>query len=210
MSNAQPDYRLYLVTDRELVGTKEFYESIERAIAGGVTFLQLREKSLSSRDFYHAALELKSLAARYNITFVINDRLDIALAVDADGLHIGQNDLPVEAARKLLGPDKIIGVSAANCEEALAAERGGADYLGVGAVFPTGTKADARKVSLEKLADIKRKVKIPVVAIGGINEKNAASVMSSGVDGICVVSAILAKEDTKKAAEALVTAISNY
>ncbi|MGI6093218.1 MAG: thiamine phosphate synthase [Negativicutes bacterium] len=197
------DYRLYLVTDRELVGNKDFYESVEQAISGGVTLLQLREKSASSRDFYFVAKKIKEIAVRFNIPLIINDRLDIALAVDADGLHVGQSDLPVEVVRKLLGPDKVIGVSATNITEALAAEEGGADYLGVGAMFPTGTKSDASSVSLTEIEEIKQTVKIPVVAIGGINEGNAASVMRTGIDGISVVSAILAKDNPMLAAKKL-------
>lgn len=206
---AEMDYRLYLVTDRELVGNKDFYESVERAICGGVTLLQLREKAISSRDFYFLAIKLKEIAERYKVPFIINDRLDIALAVNADGLHVGQSDLPVEIARKLLGPDKIIGVSAANLTEALTAEKGGADYLGVGAMFPTGTKSDARSVSLDEIKTIKTTVKIPVVAIGGINEQNAAVVMDTGIDGLAIVSAILAKDNPELAAKKLLKIISD-
>lgn len=197
------DYRLYLVTDRKLVCEKDFLTSVEQAVSGGVTMLQVREKAVSSREFYFLALKLKDIATHFNIPFIINDRLDIALAVDADGLHIGQSDLPVDVARKILGNDKIIGVSAANLTEALTAEKDGADYLGVGAVFPTGTKTDARSVTLSELAEIKRKTSIPIVAIGGINSKNAADVMAAGVDGIAVVSAILSKNDPKLAAQTL-------
>ncbi|MDD4601808.1 Thiamine-phosphate synthase [bioreactor metagenome] len=206
-SVTRPDYRLYLVTDREIIGSKSFYASIEQAIDGGVTFLQLREKSISSREFYQLAQSVKKIAVRFNIPLVINDRLDIALAVDADGVHVGQSDLPVEVARQLLGPNKIIGVSASQVDEALAAEQGGADYLGVGAIFPTGTKTDARLVSLTELEKIKQIVNIPVVAIGGINEENAAAVMDTGIDGISVVSAILAKENTKQASAKLLEII---
>lgn len=197
------DYRLYLVTDSKLVGSKDFYQSIEQAFLGGVTFLQLREKTLSSREFFNTAKKVSEIAKNYNIPFVINDRLDIALAVDADGLHIGQEDLPVETARNLLGPHKIIGVSASTVGEAVNAERGGADYLGVGAIFPTGTKDNAKSVSIERLRQIKDAVSIPVVAIGGINEANVNMVMNAGIDGVSVVSAILAKEDVRQAANKL-------
>lgn len=207
--NANLDYRLYLVTDRKLVGSKDFYQSIEQAILGGVTFLQLREKMLSSREFYNTAKKVKEIAKLHNIPFVINDRLDIALAVDADGLHIGQEDLPVETARSLLGPRKLIGVSTATIEEAVIAERGGANYLGVGAIFPTGTKDDADVVELEQLRQIKLAVNIPVVAIGGINDTNVQSVMNMGIDGVSVVSAILAKNDTRQAASRLLELIGN-
>lgn len=194
------DYRLYLVTDRKLVGSKDFYQSIEQAILGGVTFLQLREKALSSREFFNTAKKVSEIAKHFNIPYVINDRLDIALAVDADGLHVGQEDLPVETARKILGPHKIIGVSASTVEEAVKAEKGGADYLGVGAIFATGTKDNAKSVSIELLRQIKASVSIPVVAIGGINETNVKMVMNAGVDGVSVVSAILAKENVRQGA----------
>jgi len=197
------DYRLYLVTDRSLVGSKDFYQSIEEAILGGVTLLQLREKTLSSRDFYNTAKKVREITKIHSVPFIINDRLDIALAVNADGLHIGQEDLPVETARKLLGPNKLIGVSASTIDEAISAEKGGADYLGVGAIFPTGTKDNAKSVDIEQLRKIKQAVSIPVVAIGGINEKNVQIVMHADVDGVSIVSAILAKEDVKQAANKL-------
>lgn len=203
-----PDYRLYLVTDRDLVGGKDFLDSIEQAILGGVTFLQLREKSLSSREFYLVAAKVKEIATRYRIPFVINDRLDIAIAVDADGLHVGQSDLPVAVARKILGPKKIIGVSAATISEAIEAEKGGADYLGVGAIYPTGTKTDARSVGLTQLREIRQSVSIPVVAIGGIKEENTANVMKTGIEGVSIVSAILAQDDPKQAAENLLRIVN--
>ncbi|MEN6412373.1 MAG: thiamine phosphate synthase [Veillonellales bacterium] len=208
MEKTVKDYRLYLVTDRPLLRGKDFCQSIEQAIIGGVTFLQLREKSLSTLEFYRQALQVKALAAKYNIPFVINDRLDIALAVDADGLHIGQDDMPLEAARRLLGPEKIIGVSAATVEEAVLAEKQGADYLGVGAVFATATKTDADTVSLEELRRIKQQVTIPVVAIGGINESNVQQAMAAGIDGVSVVSAILGRDDIQQAANQLFQLVS--
>ncbi|MEN6566469.1 MAG: thiamine phosphate synthase [Veillonellales bacterium] len=208
MKKTVKDYRLYLVTDRSLLREKDFCQSIEQAIIGGVTFLQLREKSLSTLEFYRQAVQVKALAAKYNIPFVINDRLDIALAVDADGLHIGQDDMPLEAARRLLGPEKIIGVSAATVEEAVLAEKQGADYLGVGAVFATATKTDADTVNLEELRRIKQQVTIPVVAIGGINESNVQQAMAAGIDGVSVVSAILGRDDIQQAANHLFQLIS--
>jgi len=197
------DYSLYLVTDRDLLGGKELATTVEQAILGGVSLVQIREKNASSLNFFQTALLLKKLTERYKIPLIVNDRLDIALAVEADGLHIGQEDLPLSAARKILGPNKIIGVSAATLEEALAAQAGGADYLGVGAMFPTATKDDADRVSLQTLADIKRQVSIPVVAIGGINESNISQVMASGIEGVAVVSVIIASDDPQGSAQKL-------
>lgn len=202
MSKVKVDYSLYLVTDRKLLGDRDLVQSIELAIQGGVTLVQLREKSLSTREFFELAIRVKEITARYHIPLIINDRLDIALAVDADGLHVGQDDLPMIKARELF-PDKIIGVSASTLAEALLAQHQGADYLGVGAVFTTTTKTDASAVSLEQLELIKKSVTIPVVAIGGINENNLEMVMVTGIDGVSVVSAILDKENILKAARQL-------
>ena len=199
MHKSDINYLLYLVTDRGLLGGKELVKTVEQAIQGGVTLVQLREKDLSSLEFFQTALEVKAVTEKYNVPLIINDRADIALAVDAAGLHIGQDDLPLTAARKLLGPDKIIGVSTATLEEALLAQNQGADYLGVGAIFPTNTKGDADSVSLADLKAIKAQVHIPVVAIGGINGSNLQAVMATGVDGAAVVSAIVAAEDPKAA-----------
>ncbi len=197
------DYSLYLVTDRRLVGGKDFYRSLEEALAGGVTLLQLREKEVSSAEFYQIALKVKEICGRYDVPLIINDRLDIALAVDADGLHIGQQDLPLPVARRLLGRDKLIGVSATTLAEAQLAEAGGADYLGIGAMYPTGTKTDARAVSLSELTAIRQNVTIPVVAIGGIGTANVTEVMGTGIAGVSVVSAILAQDDVRAAAQHL-------
>jgi thiamine-phosphate pyrophosphorylase len=197
------DYRLYLVTDRNLLNGKSLAQSVEDAIAGGVTVVQLREKTLGTRDFFDLALRVKAITDHYGIPLIINDRLDIALSVNAAGLHIGQGDLPVPLARKLLGPDKVLGVSAATVEEAAAARNEGADYLGIGAVFPTGTKTDARNVPVETLRRIRERIAIPIVAIGGINRSNARLVLNEGVDGIAVVSAILGAPDIRLAAHCL-------
>lgn len=197
------DYSLYLVTDRPLLAGKDLVATIEQAIQGGVTVVQLREKDLSSLKFYELACIVKEITGKYQIPFIINDRLDIALAVDADGLHIGQKDLPLAVARKLLGKEKIIGVSVQNYEQALAAEEAGADYLGIGAIFPTATKDDADQVSLEVLQQIKQQVQIPVVGIGGIQAKNIQQMMVTGVDGAAVVSAIVACEDPYEATKNL-------
>ncbi|HZK83109.1 MAG TPA: thiamine phosphate synthase [Desulfosporosinus sp.] len=198
MSKTKVDYSLYLVTDRGILGERDLVESIEHAIQGGVTVVQLREKSVSTLQFLRLAVRVKELTSRYHIPLIINDRLDIALAVDADGLHVGQDDLPMLKARELF-PHKLIGVSVSNLAEALLAQQQGADYLGVGAIFSTTTKTDATEVSLDQLELIKKTVTIPVVAIGGINRSNLAQVMLTGIDGISVVSAILAEENILEA-----------
>lgn len=203
MSKVKIDYSLYLVTDRTCLGDRDLAQSIESAIQGGVTLVQLREKSVSTREFLKLAEIVKEITTRYGISLIINDRLDIALAVDADGLHVGQDDLPMLKARELLGPNKIIGVSASTLAEALLAQQQGADYLGVGAIFSTSTKTDAKEVSLKQLELIKKSVSIPVVGIGGINVSNAKQVMATGIDGVSVVSAILAQENILMAAEQL-------
>lgn len=207
MIKVKVDYSLYLVTDRKILGERDLVQSIELAIQGGVTLVQLREKSVSTREFLELAIRVKEITSRYRIPLIINDRLDIALAVDADGLHVGQDDLPMLKARELF-PNKIIGVSASTLAEALLAQQQGADYLGVGAVFSTSTKTDAVEVSLEQLEIIKKSVTIPVVAIGGINETNLKQVLATGIDGVSVVSAILAKEDILMAAKQLQELIS--
>ncbi|AHF06147.1 thiamine phosphate synthase [Desulfitobacterium metallireducens] len=207
MNKSDVDYRLYLVTDRETLKGRDLCQSIEHAILGGVTLVQLREKSVSTREFLELALAVKGITTRHGIPLIINDRLDIALAIDADGLHIGQDDLPMPLARKLFGPDKIIGVSAGTLEESLLAEKQGADYLGVGAMVATPTKPEAKIVTFDELKQIKKSVHIPVVAIGGIHEWNARETMSSGIDGISVVSAILAQDDIKSAAQQLLKVI---
>lgn len=194
MNEVKVDYSLYLVTDRNALGGRDLAQSVEQAIQGGVTLVQLREKSVSTREFLELSLRVKEITTHYHIPLIINDRLDIALAVDADGLHIGQDDLPMIKARELL-PNKIIGVSVSTLAEALLAQQQGADYVGVGSVFSTPTKTDAAEVSLDQLELIKKSVTIPVVAIGGINESNLRQVMAKGIDGVAVVSAILAKEN---------------
>jgi thiamine-phosphate pyrophosphorylase len=199
------DYSLYLVTDRYLVGNKDFFESVRRALDGGVTLVQIREKNVSSKEFYQIALKVQKITREYNVPLIVNDRLDIALAIDADGLHIGQEDLPIEVARKILGKDKILGYSVSNREEAVYGEKMGADYLGAGAVFPTGSKKDiGEPIGIEGLKRIKESVRIPVVAIGGVGMDNLEKVKETGVDGIAVISAILSREDTYKAAKELV------
>lgn len=192
--------QLYAVTDSRWLKDGSLAEAVEKALAGGVTCVQLREKHLAFDEFLHTAKEIKSLCQSYHVPFIVDDNLDIALACDADGLHIGQNDMPAAKARKLLGPDKILGVSAQTVEQAIAACRDGADYLGVGAVFPTGTKTDAVEVPPDTLKTITAAVDIPVVAIGGINADNIAELSGTGIAGAAVVSAIFAQDDIKKAA----------
>jgi thiamine-phosphate pyrophosphorylase len=196
-------YRLYLVTDRDMLKRKDLSAAVKEAIKGGVTVVQLREKNLSSLEFYNTAVQVKEITDKYNVPLIINDRLDIALAVDAAGLHVGQKDIPAGIARRLLGSDKLLGVSAATLEEALKAENEGADYIGVGAIFPTSTKDDARAVSIQLLRNIKESLSIPVVAIGGINSSNVKLLEPACIDGIAVVSDILGKENITLAAKTL-------
>lgn len=206
--NQTIDYSLYLVTDRKLLNGKHLLKSIEDAIAGGVSIVQLREKELCTGDFFDLALQVKAVTDKYQVPLIINDRLDIALAVNAAGLHIGQDDLPVTIVRKIMGPAKILGTSVFNVEEAITAQFEGADYLGVGAIFPTGTKPDAKLVNLDTLRQIKNRVTIPVVAIGGINKNNAMLVINEKIDGIAIVSAILAESDCTQAAQNLYNLIN--
>ncbi|GFH93979.1 thiamine-phosphate synthase [Lachnospiraceae bacterium] len=194
------DYSLYLVTNRLLMSTKTLGEAVEQAIIGGCTMVQLREKKISSLDFYALALEIKEIADSYGIPLIINDRIDIAMAVGAAGVHIGQKDIPADIARKVIGKDMLLGVSAASVAEAENAAKAGADYLGVGAMFPTGTKPDAGFVSMEELGRIRRAVDIPIVVIGGINKENAMLFQPMGIDGLAVVSAVIAQPDIKKSA----------
>ncbi len=198
------DYSLYLITDRTLVGSKEFYTSIRNALEGGVTLLQVREKDASVQEFYNIGLNLKKIAREYRVPLIVNDRVDIALALDADGVHVGQGDLPPAMIRRIIGPNKILGYSVSNLEQARAGERLGVDYLGAGPVYATGSKADAsRPIGLSVLKNIKESVSIPVVGIGGIGLANLAEVKDTGIDGISVISAILSQEDPSRAAREL-------
>ena len=195
--------QLYAVTDSRWLNGASLAAAVEKALAGGVTCVQLREKHLSFDEFLRTAKEIKTLCQNYHVPFIVDDNLDIALACDADGLHIGQNDMPAAKARERLGPDKILGVSAQTVKQAIAACNAGADYLGVGAVFPTGTKNDAEAVSLDTLKAITAAVDIPVVAIGGIGADNIAELSGTDIAGAAVVSAIFAQTDIKKAAAEL-------
>lgn len=206
--NCRPeDMLLYAVTDRAWLNGATLESQVEQALKGGATFVQLREKELDEETFLEEAKKIKKLCGKYHVPFVINDNVDIALAVDADGVHVGQSDMEAGKVREKLGPDKIIGVSCKNVEQALLAKKHGADYLGVGAVYPTGTKKDATAVTPEVLSEICQAVDIPVVAIGGINKKRLEPLKGTGVDGVAVVSAIFAAEDIEKAAKELKEAV---
>lgn len=197
------NYTLYLVTDRTIMTTATLEEAVSQAIDGGCTMVQLREKNSTSLAFYKTAVHLRALTKERNIPLIINDRLDIAMAVGADGVHLGQTDLPCREARKILGNTMHIGVSAATVAEALQAQTDGADYLGVGAVYGTATKTNTRSVTPELLAEITAAVSIPVVAIGGIHAQNIQELAGTGIDGIAVVSAILANPHITAAAQTL-------
>ena len=197
------DYTLYLVTDRQLMSCDSLTEAVEQAILGGCTMIQLREKELSSLEFYNQAVAVKQVTDKYHIPLIINDRIDIAMAVQATGVHIGQHDLPAAAVRKVIGENMLLGVSASSIVEAIQAQQDGADYLGVGAMFPTGTKTDADSVSMEELQKIRTAVSLPIVVIGGINKGNAGRFKPMGIDGLAVVSAIIAQSDIKAAAAEL-------
>lgn len=194
---------LYAVTDRAWLGAKSLSMVVREALEGGASFIQIREKNLPFDEFLAEANEIKELCKEYMVPFVINDNVDVALACDADGVHLGQDDMSPIEARKMLGDNKIIGISAVNLEQAILAEKQGADYLGVGAVFPTSTKEDAAYVSYEELKKICEAVSIPVVAIGGIGANNIMELKGSGIDGISVVSAIFAQKNIKEATENL-------
>ncbi|OBR94360.1 thiamine-phosphate synthase [Clostridium ragsdalei P11] len=198
------DYSLYLVTNRSFLKDKPLQQAVEEAILGGVTMVQLREKDASTREFYEIAKEVKKVTDHYKVPFLINDRLDIAQTVDADGVHLGQSDMPINTARKILGKNKIIGISAGNVNEALEAEKSGADYIGIGTIFFTGTKKDIdTPIGIGGLRKIYSSINIPAVAIGGVNETNFKEVLSTGVDGISVISAILGKSNITAAAKSL-------
>lgn len=194
---------LYAVTDRSWLGKETLYSQVESALKGGATFIQLREKNLDWSAFLEEAAKIKELCQTYKVKFVINDNIDIALAADTDGVHVGQSDMKACEVRKRLGKNKLIGVSVQTVEQAILAQEQGADYLGVGAVFPTDSKADAKEVEKETLKAICEAVHIPVVAIGGIHEENIGELAGTGVSGVAVISALFSKTDIKRAAETL-------
>lgn len=203
MNCDKKDLLLYAVTDRSWLNGETLYSQVEKSLKGGATFIQLREKNLDEEHFLEEAKQLKELCKKYNVPFVINDNVDIALAIDADGVHVGQSDMEAGNVREKLGPDKIIGVSAQTVEQAILAEKRGADYLGVGAVFPTTSKDDAAEVSHETVKAICDAVNIPVIAIGGISKKNVSELSNLGLCGIAVISAIYAQPDIEAATKEL-------
>lgn len=200
---AQPDYSIYLITDDGCLQGRELLVCVREALEGGVTLVQYRAKTASSAEMYAEALQLKALCDSFKVPLIINDRLDIAMAVGAAGVHLGQDDLPCAAARKLLGEDYIIGVSAHNPAEAKAALQSGADYLGCGAVFGTATKADVQKLGTNGLAAICKAKGLPVVGIGGVTADNYREVRAAGADGAAIVSGILAQPDIRATVEAI-------
>ncbi len=197
---------LYAITDRMWLKPGQRLTSVtEEVLKNGATFLQIREKDLAEGDFTAEAAELRALCEKYRVPFVVNDSVEIALATGADGVHVGQSDIRGRDIRAIIGPDKILGISAGTVEEAVAAEQAGADYIGVGAVFATGTKKNARNLTMDQLRAIRASVSIPVVAIGGINTENIGQLSGSGVDGVAVVSAIFAAADPGAATARLLT-----
>lgn len=197
------DLLLYAVTDRRWTGKETLYQQVEEAVDGGASFIQIREKNLDDESFFYEAKEIKELCRKKGVPFVINDNVEIALQTDADGVHVGQKDMEALDVRAKLGPDKIIGVSARTVEQAVLAEKHGADYLGVGSVFTTGTKLDAGHVSYDTLKEICSAVSIPVIAIGGITKENMKQLAGSGICGVAVVSAIFAQDNIEEAARQL-------
>ncbi|MCR0329271.1 thiamine phosphate synthase [[Clostridium] innocuum] len=197
------DLTLYLISDSTGLTEDEFLRRIEQALQGGVTLLQIREKNRTTLEYYELAKKVKKLTDAYQIPLIIDDRVDIALAVDAQGVHVGAEDMPVREARRLMGPDKIIGATAKRVETAMQAEADGADYLGVGAIYPTTTKVKTVITSVETLQDICQHVSIPVGAIGGLHAENCDILKGTGIQGICVVSAIMKQKDPRTAAKVL-------
>lgn len=199
---------LYVITDTRFAGARGNLAVMEEAVAGGADVVQLREKEMSTGQLVELGLALRELTRRSRVLFVVNDRVDVALAVDADGVHVGQDDMPAALARRLMGPGKIVGVSAGSLDEAVRALRDGADYLGVGPIYPTGTKADAGAATgPELIAEIKRATGLPIVGIGGIDAANAPAVIRAGADGVAVISAVVGKPDPRLAAEEIREAV---
>ncbi|MFA6617786.1 MAG: thiamine phosphate synthase [Candidatus Neomarinimicrobiota bacterium] len=204
------DYSLYLVTDRALSKGRSLFEIIKSAVKGGVTVVQLREKDCSTREFLEIAQEVKNFCSPLGVPLIINDRVDIALAVAAEGLHIGQSDMPYEIARKLMGSDAIIGLSVESVEDALEAEKMDVDYLGLSPIYSTATKTDIdHELGLEGIREIRKISRHPLIAIGGINLDNIAKIIAAGADGIAVVSAICSAEDPKAASQELLKQVKS-
>lgn len=194
---------LYAVTDSSWLNGRSLAQDVEDVLKAGATFIQLREKNANYDQMLKLAKEIKALTDKYHVPFVIDDNIDVAVAVDADGVHVGQSDTEAKKAREILGENKIVGVSAGNLKEAIEAEKNGADYIGIGAMFPTDTKKDHTDITFEQAKEITEAVNIPVVAIGGINKNNIIQLKGTGVDGVAVISAIFAQDDRYKAAKEL-------
>ena len=201
--------RLYLVTNRYQDSVERFLEKVETACRSGVTIIQLREKNLTTNQYYQLAKQVKEITDAYQVPLIIDDRLDICLAVDAAGLHIGDDELPVSVARQVLGPDKILGVTAKTVERALEAEEGGADYLGTGAIFPTTTKENAPITLISTLKTICQTVAIPVVAIGGLTSENIDQLAATGIAGVAVVRDLMQAKDIEAKAQAFLTKLDD-
>lgn len=203
MKFTKQQLQLYAVTDRHWVGKQTLYEQVEAALKNGVTMVQLREKKLDDAQFLREAIKLRDLCHSYQVPFIVNDNVEIAIKSHADGIHVGQEDMAAKDVRKLVGPEMILGVSAHTVEEAKLAQENGADYLGIGAMFPTDTKKDADYVSLATLAEINQAVEIPSVAIGGINQDNLLQLEGTGIAGVSVISAIFGAKDIGQATREL-------
>lgn len=201
---------LYAITDRTWLNGRSLEDVVEQSLMGGVDMVQLREKNLDFNSFLESAIKIKKLTEKYNVPLIINDNIEVCRQSNADGVHIGQGDTPLSKARKILGKDKIIGVTAKTIQQALEAQLNGADYLGVGAMFGSTTKKDAIPLTFQQLADIRKSVTIPIVAIGGINANNIDKFANTNVDGIAVVSAVYGQTDIKSATENLLAKISNF
>ncbi len=210
MDKRRTDYSLYICTDSGLMSSPTVEESVEAVLRGGATVIQLREKNASSRELYELALRVKAVTDRYGVPLIIDDRLDVALAVDAAGVHLGQSDLPCTAARRLLGEDKIVGITAPTVELAKQAKAEGADYIGVGAMFVTSTKTDAKPNTRENLAAIRAAVDIPIVIIGGVKRSNVLTFAGMGIDGAAVISDIIADPDPESAAREMKAVLGKF
>lgn len=193
---------LYAVTDRRW-NSKTLYEQVEKALCGGVTCVQLREKDMNEIDFLNEAIQINKLCKMYNVPFLVNDNINIAMRCGADGIHVGQEDMPVKEVRSLVGENMIIGVSVHNVDEAIKAVEDGADYIGIGAIFDTSTKHDAKNISLSIVSEVCKAVDVPVVAIGGLNKYNIKKLKGTGINGVALVSAIFASEDIEKSCKEL-------
>lgn len=210
MDKKNVSYKLYVCTDSGLMTSATVEESVEAAVKGGATVIQLREKNATSRELYELAVRVRAVTAKYNVPLIIDDRVDIAIAADADGVHLGQSDLPCAAARKMLGEDKIIGVTAPTPELARAAKADGADYIGIGAMFATSTKTDTKPCTKENLAAVRAVFDLPMVIIGGVKRSNVMQFAGMGIDGAAVISDIIADPDPEAAAREMRTILENF